>query len=187
MNWRACTHDIQALWYLICCATASCVLLLTEGSLDRVPIRECSKSAADSVSYVEQSKPLNMRTSLQVFTVRRCRLEHGDQVVAPARDPKQAHRADAAVRSACGFSCGCRRGRRAANAARDALAEERRVDAGQVVSHAYGSGSIQADSLHGHDDSREHISILALSGKPLFFQHFDGPYFPTLRLLHQCA
>jgi PUA domain protein len=35
--------------------------------------------------------------------------------------------------------------------------------------------------------SREHISILALNGTPLFFQHFDGPYFPTLRLLHQCA
>jgi len=32
---------------------------------------------------------------------------------------------------------------------------------------------------------REHVSILALNGTPLFFQHFDGPYFPTLRLLHQ--
>jgi PUA domain protein len=35
--------------------------------------------------------------------------------------------------------------------------------------------------------SREHVSILALHGQPLFFQHFDGPYFPTLRLLQQCA
>ncbi|KAK4050768.1 translation machinery-associated protein 20 [Microbotryomycetes sp. JL221] len=33
--------------------------------------------------------------------------------------------------------------------------------------------------------SREHISILALHGEPLFFQHFDGPYFPTLRVLHK--
>jgi len=32
---------------------------------------------------------------------------------------------------------------------------------------------------------REHISILALKGEPLFFQHFDGPYYPTLRLLHK--
>lgn len=35
-------------------------------------------------------------------------------------------------------------------------------------------------------DSREHVSILALHGEPLFFQHFDGPYFPVLRLLHRC-
>lgn len=34
--------------------------------------------------------------------------------------------------------------------------------------------------------SREHVSILALRGEPLFFQHFDGPYYPTLRLLHKC-
>lgn len=32
---------------------------------------------------------------------------------------------------------------------------------------------------------REHISILVCKGTPLFFQHFDGPYFPTLKLLHQ--
>ena len=35
-------------------------------------------------------------------------------------------------------------------------------------------------------NSREHLSIYALHGEPLFFQHFDGPYFPTLRLLHKC-
>ncbi|KAL7415870.1 PUA domain-containing protein [Mrakia frigida] len=32
---------------------------------------------------------------------------------------------------------------------------------------------------------REHISIFALNGEPLFFQHFDGPYFPCLRVLHK--
>ena len=35
--------------------------------------------------------------------------------------------------------------------------------------------------------SKEHISLFMLHGEPLFFQHFDGPYFPTLRLLHRCA
>ena len=35
--------------------------------------------------------------------------------------------------------------------------------------------------------SREHISIYTLNGDPLFFQHFDGPYYPVLRLLHKCA
>ena len=34
--------------------------------------------------------------------------------------------------------------------------------------------------------SRDHISILALHGEPLFFQHFDGPYYPTLKILHRC-
>ncbi|CAE6462237.1 unnamed protein product [Rhizoctonia solani] len=32
---------------------------------------------------------------------------------------------------------------------------------------------------------KEHISILALHGEPLFFQHFDGPYMPSLKLLHK--
>ncbi|MBW0555991.1 hypothetical protein O181_095706 [Austropuccinia psidii MF-1] len=32
---------------------------------------------------------------------------------------------------------------------------------------------------------RDHVSILACDGVPLFYQHFDGPYFPTLKLLHQ--
>ncbi|KZT69075.1 hypothetical protein DAEQUDRAFT_303364 [Daedalea quercina L-15889] len=32
---------------------------------------------------------------------------------------------------------------------------------------------------------RDHISIYTLHGEPLFFQHFDGPFFPTLRLLHK--
>ncbi|EKM55677.1 uncharacterized protein PHACADRAFT_256468 [Phanerochaete carnosa HHB-10118-sp] len=32
---------------------------------------------------------------------------------------------------------------------------------------------------------RDHISIYALHGEPLFLQHFDDPLIPTLRLLHK--
>ncbi|KAH9951399.1 hypothetical protein B0H21DRAFT_849713, partial [Amylocystis lapponica] len=32
---------------------------------------------------------------------------------------------------------------------------------------------------------REHISIYTLHGEPICFQHFDGPFYPTLRLLHK--
>ncbi|KAJ7582832.1 hypothetical protein C8J56DRAFT_955846 [Mycena floridula] len=32
---------------------------------------------------------------------------------------------------------------------------------------------------------REHISIYTVNGEPLCFQHFDGPYYPTLRLVHK--
>lgn len=35
--------------------------------------------------------------------------------------------------------------------------------------------------------SREHVSFLVYKGEPLFFQHFDGPYLPTLHLLHKCG
>lgn len=41
-------------------------------------------------------------------------------------------------------------------------------------------------SLFPLDGSREHVSFLVLHGTPLFFQHFDGPYCPTLHLAHQC-
>lgn len=33
---------------------------------------------------------------------------------------------------------------------------------------------------------REHVQILLVKGVPLFFQHYDGPYLPTLHVLHQC-
>ena len=36
-------------------------------------------------------------------------------------------------------------------------------------------------------DSRDHISIYTLHSEPLFFQHFDGPFYPTLRVLHKCT
>ncbi|GAA5993543.1 hypothetical protein JCM10908_000641 [Rhodotorula pacifica] len=32
---------------------------------------------------------------------------------------------------------------------------------------------------------RDHISIYAVNGEPLFFQHFDGPFYPTLKVLHR--
>lgn len=32
---------------------------------------------------------------------------------------------------------------------------------------------------------RDNISFIVLDGVPLFFQHFDGPLIPTLRILHQ--
>ncbi|RHZ88491.1 hypothetical protein Glove_22g199 [Diversispora epigaea] len=31
----------------------------------------------------------------------------------------------------------------------------------------------------------EHINLLTINNEILFFQHFDGPYFPTLKLLHK--
>jgi len=36
-----------------------------------------------------------------------------------------------------------------------------------------------------HVKCREHVSIYTVHGEPLIFQHFDGPYYPTLRLLHK--
>ncbi|GAA5897039.1 translation machinery-associated protein 20 [Sporobolomyces salmoneus] len=32
---------------------------------------------------------------------------------------------------------------------------------------------------------REHISMFTVHGEPLFFQHFDGPFYPTLKVLHK--
>ncbi|KAG6821091.1 hypothetical protein H0H93_007250 [Arthromyces matolae] len=34
--------------------------------------------------------------------------------------------------------------------------------------------------------SREHVSIYTLHGEPLIIQHFDGPLYPTLRVIHKC-
>jgi PUA domain protein len=31
-----------------------------------------------------------------------------------------------------------------------------------------------------------HIQIVVLDGEPVFYQQRDGPWMPTLRLLHQC-
>lgn len=35
--------------------------------------------------------------------------------------------------------------------------------------------------------SREHVSFLVNGNEVLFFQHYDGPYLPTLHTLHKCA
>ncbi|GAA6022779.1 hypothetical protein JCM10207_000413 [Rhodosporidiobolus poonsookiae] len=32
---------------------------------------------------------------------------------------------------------------------------------------------------------RDHISLYTVHGEPLFFQHFDGPFYPTLKVLHR--
>ncbi|BGP42391.1 translation machinery-associated protein 20 [Rhodotorula kratochvilovae] len=32
---------------------------------------------------------------------------------------------------------------------------------------------------------RDHISIFTVHGEPIFFQHFDGPFYPTLKVLHR--
>jgi len=33
--------------------------------------------------------------------------------------------------------------------------------------------------------SQEHVNFITVNNIPLFFNHYDGPYFPTLKLLHQ--
>ncbi|KAG9045633.1 translation machinery-associated protein 20 [Tulasnella sp. UAMH 9824] len=47
------------------------------------------------------------------------------------------------------------------------------------------SGVTTPKCLTGDLSSRDHISIYALLGEPLFFQQKNGPFFPTLRLLHK--
>ena len=34
--------------------------------------------------------------------------------------------------------------------------------------------------------SHEHVNVVVIDKIPLFFNQRDGPYFPTLRLLHKC-
>ncbi|XP_006458525.1 hypothetical protein AGABI2DRAFT_63358, partial [Agaricus bisporus var. bisporus H97] len=36
-----------------------------------------------------------------------------------------------------------------------------------------------------HVKCREHISIYTVNGEPVFFQHFDEAFFPTLKVLHK--
>lgn len=35
--------------------------------------------------------------------------------------------------------------------------------------------------------SQNHVNVVIMNGEVLFFNLRDGPYFPTLRVLHQCA
>lgn len=48
------------------------------------------------------------------------------------------------------------------------------------------SGVAGIECLMSDLSSRDHISIYALEGEPLFFQQKNGLFFPTLRLLHKC-
>lgn len=34
--------------------------------------------------------------------------------------------------------------------------------------------------------AREHVQFIVREGRPIFWQHFEGSFFPTLRLVHQC-
>jgi PUA domain protein len=34
--------------------------------------------------------------------------------------------------------------------------------------------------------SQNHLNVVVLNNEPLFFQVRDGPYYPTLHLLHKC-
>jgi PUA domain protein len=59
-----------------------------------------------------------------------------------------------------------------------------RVGKGEVIRVRV--SCVSADRTNEMNCSRDNLSIYTLHGEPLFFQHFDGPYFPTLRLLHKC-
>lgn len=48
------------------------------------------------------------------------------------------------------------------------------------------SGVAGVECLMSDLSSRDHISIYALEGEPLFFQQKNGLFFPTLKLLHKC-
>ncbi len=36
------------------------------------------------------------------------------------------------------------------------------------------------------EDSQEHVTLVVVNKEPLFFNHRDGPYMPTLKVLHKC-
>jgi PUA domain protein len=38
------------------------------------------------------------------------------------------------------------------------------------------------DAIH----SKDHINIYTLDGVPILWQHFDGPFIPSLKILHKC-
>jgi predicted ribosome-associated RNA-binding protein Tma20 len=49
-----------------------------------------------------------------------------------------------------------------------------------------GPGNEDAHFALSSPHSREHISIYTVKEEPLFFQHFDEAFFPTLWLFHKC-
>lgn len=62
------------------------------------------------------------------------------------------------------------------------LAEERDVNTRQVV-RQYWMVWYPTEFVR----SREQLSIYTVHGEPLFFQQSDGPFYPTLRILHKCT
>jgi hypothetical protein len=46
------------------------------------------------------------------------------------------------------------------------------ADFGELIGPGYGS--------------RDHITIYTINSEPLIIQHFDGPFVPTLHVLHKC-
>ncbi|KAF8626239.1 hypothetical protein AX15_004919 [Amanita polypyramis BW_CC] len=38
-----------------------------------------------------------------------------------------------------------------------------------------------------HVKCRDYLSVYTAHGEPIFFQHSEGPFYPTLRVLHRCA
>jgi hypothetical protein len=37
-----------------------------------------------------------------------------------------------------------------------------------------------------HDASQDHIQLICVNQEVLFFNQRDGPFYPTLKLLHKC-
>jgi hypothetical protein len=66
------------------------------------------------------------------------------------------------------------------------LAQEGDFDTCKMVRPSKYSNLTSLMSVVCMTRSREHISIYSVQSVPLFFQHFDGPFYPTLRLLHRC-
>ena len=52
--------------------------------------------------------------------------------------------------------------------------------------HCNNDGSRLAAQERADNDSHDRISIYTVNTIPLFVQHFDGPFIPTLKLLHRC-
>ena len=46
--------------------------------------------------------------------------------------------------------------------------------------------SLASNSSPSYICSQNHLNLVVVNNVPLFFNIRDGPYMPTLRLLHQC-
>ena len=45
---------------------------------------------------------------------------------------------------------------------------------------------MKIDDIYFSSFSHDHVEIISVNSELLFFKQRDSPYFPTLRLLHQC-